>query len=192
MPRLAVRNIDFFERAVGFSRPFRFGAVVVTSASQLFVRVEIENEGGKTFVGASAERLVPKWLDKRAHLSRDQTVDELRSSLEISRGLYLASSDFDNPFGHHASRIAAQIEACAREDIPSLAAIFGPAEIDKAIIDALLRSADIDFFKGMSENVAGIDARLAPDGFQRDETNEQRLIKLESLLARATNDWPLL
>jgi hypothetical protein len=26
-------------------------------------------------------------------------------------------------------------------------------------------------------------------GFQRDETNEQRLIKLESLLARATNDW---
>jgi hypothetical protein len=162
-PRLAVRNIDFFERAVRFSRPFRFGAVVVTSAAQLFVRAEIEIEGGDTFVGASAELLVPKWFDKRAHLSPDQTVDELRRSLEISRGLYLASSALDTAFGHHASRIAAQIEACAREDIPALAAVFGPAEIDKAIIDALLRGAGIDFFKGMAANIGGIDARLAPD-----------------------------
>jgi hypothetical protein len=163
MPRLVVRNIAFFERAVRFSRPFRFGAVVVTSAPQLFVRVEIDVEGGKTSVGASAEMLVPKWFDKRAHLSPDQTVDELRRSLEISRELYLASSSFDTAFGHHASCIGAQIEACAREDIPSLAAIFGPAEIDKAIADALLRSANIDFFEGMRVNIAGIDARLAPD-----------------------------
>jgi hypothetical protein len=163
MPRLAVRNIDFFERVVDFSRPFRFGAVVLTTAQQLFVRVEIEIEGGETVVGASAEMLVPKWFDKRAHLSLDQTVDELRRSLEISRALYLGGSDLDTAFGHHASHIAAQVEACAREDIPSLAAIFGPAEIDKAIIDALLRSAKIDFFKGMSGNIAGLDARLAPD-----------------------------
>jgi hypothetical protein len=33
------------------------------------------------------------------------------------------------------------VEACAKEDIPPLAAAFGPAEIDKAILDALLRSA---------------------------------------------------
>ena len=163
MPRFAVRKVEFFERGVHFSRPFRFGTVVVTTAPQLFVRVEIEIEGGKTFVGASAEMLVPKWFDKRAHLSTDQTIDELRRSLEISRELYLASSGFDTAFGHHASRITAQIEACAREDIPSLAAIFGPAEIDKAIIDALLRSANIDFFAGMRANIAGIDARLAPD-----------------------------
>ncbi len=162
-PRLAVRTIDFFERAVRFSRPFRFGAVVVTSAAQVFARVEIEIEGGRTFVGASAELLVPKWFDKRAHLSPNQTVDEIRRSLEISRGLYLASSAFDTAFGHHASRIAAQFEACARQDIPSLAAIFGPAEINKAIIDALLRSADVDFFRGMAANIVGIDARLAPD-----------------------------
>src|SRR5690242_10031534 len=122
MPRLAVRNIDFFERVVDFSRPFRFGAVVLTTAQQLFVRVEIEIEGGETVVGASAEMLVPKWFDKRAHLSLDQTVDELRRSLEISRALYLGGSDLDTAFGHHASHIAAQVEACAREDIPSLAA----------------------------------------------------------------------
>ena len=175
MPRLAVRNIDFFERSVDFFRPFRFGAVVVRSAAQLFVRVEIEIEGGKTFVGASAEMLVPKWFDKRAHLSPDQTVDELRRSLEISQGLYLASADFDTAFGHHACHIAAQVQACAREDIPSLAAMFGPAEIDKAIIDAVLRSANTDFFNGMTANIAGIDARLAPD--LRDEDVAQFLTR---------------
>jgi hypothetical protein len=41
-PRLAVRDISFFERLVRFTRPFRFGAVVINAASQAFVRVEIE------------------------------------------------------------------------------------------------------------------------------------------------------
>ena len=44
-PRIAVRDIAFFERPVHFTRPFRFGAVVVSAASQAFVRVEIEIEG---------------------------------------------------------------------------------------------------------------------------------------------------
>ena len=160
---LAVRDITLFERAVRFARPFRFGAVVIEAASQVFLRAEIEIEGKSRSVGASAEMMVPKWFDKRASLSPEQTVDELRRSLSIARQLYLTPSGFDTAFGHHASRIAAQIEACAKEDIPPLAAIFGPAEIDKAILDALLRGAGVNFFDGMAANIAGIDARLSPD-----------------------------
>lgn len=160
---LAVRDIALFERAVGFARPFRFGAVVVEAASQVFVRAEIEIEGRGRSVGASAEMMVPKWFDKRASLSTEQTVDELRRSLTIASQLYLTSSSFDTAFGHHASRIATQIGACTKEGIPPLAAIFGPAEIDKAILDALLRGAGANFFDGMAANIAGIDARLSPD-----------------------------
>jgi L-alanine-DL-glutamate epimerase-like enolase superfamily enzyme len=161
--RLAVRDIALFERAVRFARPFRFGAVVVEAASQVFVRVEIEIEGNGRAVGASAEMMVPKWFDKRAHLSTEQTVDELRRSLSIASQLYLTGSGYDTAFGHHASRVAQQIEKCAKEDIPPLAAIFGPAEIDKAILDALLRGAGVNFFDGMAANIAGIDAGLSPD-----------------------------
>jgi L-alanine-DL-glutamate epimerase-like enolase superfamily enzyme len=161
--RLAVRDIALFERAVRFARPFRFGAVVVEAASQVFVRVEIEIEGKGRAVGASAEMMVPKWFDKRAHLSAEQTVDELRRSLVIASRLYMAGSGFDTAFGHHASHIAVQIETCAKEDIPPLAALFGPAEIDKAILDALLRGAGVNFFDGMAANIAGLDARLSPD-----------------------------
>ena len=79
--QLAVRDIALFERPVRFARPFRFGAVVVEAASQVFVRAEVEIEGKGRAVGASAEMMVPKWFDKRASLSPEQTVDELRRSL---------------------------------------------------------------------------------------------------------------
>jgi L-alanine-DL-glutamate epimerase-like enolase superfamily enzyme len=182
-PRIAVRDIEFFERPVGFVRPFRFGAVVVNAASQVFVRVEIEIEGqskGKgTSVGASAEMMVPKWFDKRPHLSTEQTVTELRRSLAIARELYLARSGFETAFGLHARCLAAQVEACAKEDIPPLAAAFGPAEIDKAILDALLRGVGVNFFDGMNGNIAGIDARLSPD--LRDEDIAQFLARCRRL-----------
>jgi hypothetical protein len=160
--RLAVRDIAFFERPVDFVRPFRFGAVVVNATPQAFVRVEIEVEGKGRATGASAEFLVPKWFDKRAHLAPEDTVGELRRSLVIARELYLAHTDFETAFGLHAACIARQVEACAKEDIPPLAAAYGPAEIDKAILDALLRATGANFFDGMAENIAGVDARLSP------------------------------
>jgi L-alanine-DL-glutamate epimerase-like enolase superfamily enzyme len=167
---LAVRDIALFERAVRFTRPFRFGAVTVEAASQVFVRAEVEIEGKGRSVGASAELMVPKWFDKRAHLSTEETVDELRRSLAIASQLYRTGSGFDTAFGHHASHTSAQVEACAKEDIPPLAASFGPAEIDKAILDALLRGAGANFFDGMAANIAGIDARLSPDLANEDIT----------------------
>ena len=72
-------------------------------------------------------------------------------------------SGLDTAFGHHAACHAAVLQACAREGIPALAAAFGPAQIDKAILDALLRAYGRDVFSGLGENIAGLDARLTPD-----------------------------
>ena len=107
--------------------------------------------------------LARKWFDKRPHLTSEESAAEMRRSLEIARGLYLANKSFDTAFGLHAACIGAQVAACAREDIPTLAAGFGPAEIDKAVLDALLRAAGANVFDGMAGNIAGIDARLSRD-----------------------------
>src|SRR5262249_23594899 len=136
-PRLAIRDIAFFERPVQFARPFRFGAVVINATPQAFVLVEIDVEGKGRAGGASAGFLVPKWFDKRPDLSPAQTVEELRHSLLIARELYLSHKEFDTAFGLHAACIARQAKLCGKEDIPPLAASYGPAEIDKAILDAL-------------------------------------------------------
>ncbi|MBH5400170.1 hypothetical protein HZZ13_20585 [Bradyrhizobium sp. CNPSo 4010] len=167
-PRLKLRDIAFFERPVQFARPFRFGAVTINATPQLFVRAEIEVEDRGTAVGASAELLVPKWFDKRPELSPAQTVDSLRRSLQIARGLYLARGGFRTAFDLHAACIGAQVATCAKQNIPALAASYGPAEIDKAILDALLRAIRTSFFDGMAANIAGIDARLSPDLSERD------------------------
>jgi hypothetical protein len=186
-PRLTVRDIAFFERNVPFVKPFRFGTVTINTATQVFVRAEIEVEGNGSSVGASAELMAPKWFDKRPHLSPDDTVTELRRSLEIARDLYLGDRGFDTAFGLHGSRIAVQIEACGREDIPPLAAAYGPAEIDKAILDALLRCLGLDFFDGMARNIAGIDARLSPDLGDEDITRFlARCRRLERVAIRHT------
>jgi hypothetical protein len=162
-PKLAVRDIAFFERPIDFVRPFRFGAVTITKATQIFVRAEIELEDGSTSVGGSAEMMAPKWFDKRPHLSAEESAAELRRALMVARDLYLARDGFETAFGLHAARIGAQVAACTKEDIPALAAAYGPAEIDKAVLDALLRAVGKNFFDGMAANVAGIDARLTPD-----------------------------
>ena len=52
---LKVKDIAYFERPLPFARPFRFGAVTVNAARQVFVRVEIEVEGKGRATGASAE-----------------------------------------------------------------------------------------------------------------------------------------
>ena len=161
--RLAVHDIAFFERAIPFARPFRFGAVTINDAVQVFVRVVIEVEGKGISTGATAEMLAPKWFDKRPHLSDEQSVAEMRRTLQIARELYLANRNFDTAFGLHAACIGAQLDACTREDIPALAAGYGPAEIDKAILDALLRATGANFFDGMAANIAGVDARLSRD-----------------------------
>ena len=71
---------------------------------------------------------------------------------------YIIKSGFTSPA--EAAAIGAQLAACAKEDIPPLAAAYGPAEIDKAVLDALLRGAGVNFFDGMVQNIAGVDARL--------------------------------
>jgi hypothetical protein len=186
-PRVAVRDIAFFEWRVPFTKPFRFGAVTINAAAQVFVRAEIEVEGKGTSIGASAELMAPKWFDKRPHLTPEQTVAELRRSLEIARELYLSDRTFDTAFGLHERRIAAQVMACAKEDIPPLAAAYGPAEIDKAILDALLRGVGVNFFDGMAQNIAGIDARLSPDLRDRDiEQFLARCRRLERVAIRHT------
>lgn len=169
-PRLKLRDIAFFERPVQFARPFRFGAITINATPQLFVRVEIEVEGRRIAVGASAELLVPKWFDKRPQLSPAQTVGGLRRSLQVARGLYLARTGFLTAFDLHASCIGPQVAICAKKNIPALAAAYGPAEIDKAILDALLRATEVSFFDGMAGNIAGIDTRLSPDLKEADVT----------------------
>jgi hypothetical protein len=162
-PLFVVKDIQLSERRGPFATPFRFGAVTVHEAPQLFVKVEIEGANGRRSRGASAELMVPKWFNKDPALTAEETVEQLRTSADLARALYLGVGEPDTAFGLHARLIGLQISQCASTGIPPLAAAFGPAEIDKAVLDAVLRVEGADFFAGMRGNIAGLDARLTPD-----------------------------
>lgn len=162
-PRFRIRELTLTERPVRFTHPFRFGAATVEGAPEVVVHARIELEDGRQALGAGAELMVPKWFNKDPKLSPDDTVAQLRRALDLARKAYLARGATDTAFGHHAAHYDTHIAACEAEGIPALAAAYGPAEIDKAVLDALLRALGLDVFSGLRANVAGLDARLTPD-----------------------------
>ncbi|MBJ3775830.1 mandelate racemase [Acuticoccus sp. 2012] len=73
-------------------------------------------------------------------------------------------------FGLHAAAAPAVSAAAAARGLPPLVASFGPALLDRAILDAVLRLEGLSVFEAAKRNLFGLDARLTPDlaGFDVD------------------------
>ena len=162
-PQITIREVEAFERIMPFTRPFRFGAVTVTSAPQAFVRVEVEVAGHGRSTGVAAEMMMPKWFDKNPAKSPAETVDDLRASLIRAADAYAGRAGADTAFGHHCEVIAGQEDWAQGRGLPALTANYGPALVDKAILDALLKAMHLGFAEGLRRNAPGLDARLTPD-----------------------------
>jgi hypothetical protein len=161
---LRILSLDFFERPVRYRLPFRFGAATVTEGMQAFVRARIALPDGREAEGASAELMVPKWFDKDPALSIADNVEQLRCALCIARDAYLADAAPRTAFGHYAAHIGECLEAGGRLGLPALVAGFGPAEIDKAVLDALCRALGLPFAEAVRRNAIGFaPASVAPD-----------------------------
>jgi len=141
--KFSVRQVDFFERPVRLRMPFRFGVVTLTEAPQAFVRARIELENGTSAEGAAAELLAPKWFDKNPALSNEDNFEQLRDSLSKARNLYLAGGA-NTAYGHSRPTVG-------------LVENFGPALLDRALLDALCRALGISFYEAIRRNVAGLD-----------------------------------
>jgi hypothetical protein len=140
--KFSIEEIAFFERDVQLRMPFRFGVVTLTEAPQAFARVRILLEG-KESEGAAAEMLVPKWFDKNPALSNEDNFDQLRGSMRLARTKYLESGS-NTAFGHSRPTVG-------------LVENFGPALIDRALLDALCRSLGISFYEAIRKNVVGLE-----------------------------------
>ena len=158
-PHFFVREVRLYERDVRLRMPFRFGVVTLTEAPQCFVRVRIEFPDGRSQWGAAAELLAPKWFDKNLALTNEDNFAQLRLALRLAAGSY-TDGKARTAFGHFAAHYSEQIEAGVWRHLNSLVANFGPAQIDRAILDALFLALDCSFYNGMRANLAGIDPLL--------------------------------
>ena len=161
--RFTVTELSLFERPVRFRLPFRFGAATVSEARQAFVRARVRTADGKEAEGAAAELLVSRWFDKSPDLADADGLAQLRDSLLMARDAYLAGGA-NTAFGHSIDNYGPQIALAALRGMNSLVACFGPALLDRAVLDALGRALGLSFFQMMERNVAGIQA----PGWQQD------------------------
>jgi L-alanine-DL-glutamate epimerase-like enolase superfamily enzyme len=158
-PLCTVREVRLYERDVHLRMPFRFGVVTLTEAPQCFVRVRIELADGRSQWGGAAELLAPKWFDKNLALSNEDNFDQLRLALRLAADAYI-DDKARTAFGHFAAHYGGQIEAGASHGLNPLVANYGPAQLDRAILDALFRSLGCSFYDGIRGNLAGIDPAL--------------------------------
>jgi hypothetical protein len=131
--------------------------VTLTEAPQAFVRARIRLENGKEAEGGAAELLAPKWFDKDPTLTNEQNFDQLRASLSLARQAYLANGQ-NTAFGHAMHVYGPQIAIAATQGLNSLVACYGPALIDRAVLDALCRALGVSFFQLIQKNVPAISA----------------------------------
>ena len=130
-----------FEREVRLRMPFRFGVVTLTESPQAFVQARIRLEDGRETEGAAAELLAPKWFDKNPALSNEDNYGQLRASLRVARGRYLANGA-RSAWAHSSPGVG-------------LVENYGPALIDRALLDALCRALGISFFQAIQSNAVG-------------------------------------
>ena len=151
----SVVAVDLFERDVKLRMPFRFGVVTLTESPQAIARVRIRFDDGQEATGAAAELLAPKWVDKNPGLSNADNFYQLRLALSLAREAYLAGGR-NTAFGHNRAHYAEQIEAGRSAGLNSLVACYGPALLDRAVLDALCRARGVSFFAAVRSNLVGL------------------------------------
>ncbi|MCC7045675.1 MAG: mandelate racemase [Alphaproteobacteria bacterium] len=119
------------------------------------IRATIGLEDGRTATGVAAETLAAKWFDKNLAISDEQNLDQLRQALDIAIGLYTARG-MSTAFGLFADTYQDQIARGAALGLNPLVASYGPALLDRAIIDALGKAQEKSFAAMIRANLPGM------------------------------------
>jgi len=168
--QLRIRNVALAELPCRTRLPFRFGAVTVTEAPLLHLRVLAESVDGRSAVGMSSDLLVPKWF--RKDLERDAAADQeaLRASVRTAAQRY-AGHGYLPAFEHWWQVQQELIENQPPQAPGLLEAGFGVALVERALIDAACRLAKKSFWSALQNDVFERRLLLSPQGRWSDATS---------------------
>jgi hypothetical protein len=76
--------------------------------------------------------------------------------LRLARGAYLGDGSATTAFGHFARHHDAHLATAAQRGFNPLLASYGPALVDRAVLDALCRAEQVSFATAMQRNLADI------------------------------------
>lgn len=155
---LTLTEVHFTRTPCRTRLPFRFGAVTVTAADLLTCRVRCASggaSGGATANGFSADLLVPRWFRKDTVATPQQDADELQDRADdAARAFAVRLQRPDTVFAAWRDVFM----QCTGEDPAApdrLARGFGVALLERALLDAASRLAQLPFAKALCCDVFG-------------------------------------
>src|SRR5713226_8343905 len=135
--------------------PFKYGIATMTSTPHAFVRLWVEI-AGKVSVGIAADSLPPKWFTKDPARPLAEEIDEMllviEHALQTAIGLRGGS-----PFKVWRQLYEAQANWGHVERLPPLLSNFGTALVERALIDAVCRTANRPFAEVLRSNLLSIE-----------------------------------
>jgi len=161
--KIKLEEVERYERPMTMRLAFRFGVITVTGGIQAVIRVRISLPDGRSGEGVAAEALAAKWFEKSPEFTDDQNLDQLRQSLDLAIEHYKGHGA-DTPFGLFAGTYTEQQKKGAALRLNPLVASYGPALLDRAILDALGKITGNSFSQMVISNLPGIrTTELTPD-----------------------------
>ncbi len=161
--KVRLLEVERYERPMTNRLAFRFGVITVTGGIQAVIRVRIALPDGRSCQGVAAEALAAKWFEKSPEFTDKQNFDQLRQSLDIAIGHYRAFGAA-TPFDLFSGTYREQQRKGASLRLNPLVASYGPALLDRAILDALGKATGNSFAQMITQNMPGIVAtELTPD-----------------------------
>jgi len=161
--KIRLEEVERYERPMTMRLAFRFGVITVTGGIQAVIRVRISTADGRSGQGVAAEALAAKWFEKSPEFTDEQNLDQLRQSLDLAIEHYKGHGG-DTPFGLFAGTYREQQKKGAALRLNPLVASYGPALLDRAILDAVGKITGNSFSQMIASNLPGIRTTdLTPD-----------------------------
>ncbi len=160
--QVRLREISFRMNECRTRLPFRFGVHTMTQAPMMTARAEIDTDAGPG-TGFSAELLVPKWFEKNPasdlRADAEGLVQSARKAAEVARAR-TASTVFELWWRTYSECLSG-----VSVDAPGgLRAGFGVALVERAILDAACRAAEMSFFEALKSDLFALrPAALYPE-----------------------------
>jgi hypothetical protein len=132
--------------------PFRYGRACLTKCPQATLAVTIE-AGGTLQRGYSADCLPPGWFDKTPGKSFAQQIDDMLAAIAQAEGAFAEELRSEAEF--FPAWRAVHRGAADWQWTPLLRS-FGISMVERAVMDAMCRAANLSFFRAVKADLFGI------------------------------------
>lgn len=154
---VAIKDIEFYVRAMRMRMPFKFGNVVADSLTALHVAMDLELGNGRRARGWAADMLSPKWFDKDPSKTMAEGIRDLVDGARTAAAAYREAGRTGAPpfaiweAGYEASRAWGRARGAN-----DLLASNGAALMERALIDGLGIALGLPYFALLQGNVLGL------------------------------------